>query len=235
MDTKTFQKPKNLYQYLYYNSYHPRSVFKGLIKGECISTNSSPELNFSNVDFWDVNTRLSLSKKLYVLSTSKLSENSTTNRPTCKETYLQMSPTTSVHRPENNHLTAVSQNAPRPRFITLKSQTLARELIRSKVHPTDEQFIDIILTVNGDTNTNHKTSGKMPQLQESSAVTTACNHPRCVTCKHLNCNSYFRSTATGKTFPIRHSFTCTSSNIMYLITCTKCKKQYNYRLHHYTT
>ena len=36
LDVKTYQKSKNLYQYLHYSSDHPRSVFKGIIRGECI-------------------------------------------------------------------------------------------------------------------------------------------------------------------------------------------------------
>ena len=36
LDTKTFQKQLNLYQYLHFTSNHPKKVFKALIKGECI-------------------------------------------------------------------------------------------------------------------------------------------------------------------------------------------------------
>ena len=34
LDTKTYQKPHNLYQYLHYNSNHQRSVYKSIISGE---------------------------------------------------------------------------------------------------------------------------------------------------------------------------------------------------------
>ena len=37
---------------------------------------------------------------------------------------------------------------------------------------------------------------------------------------------YFQSTATKKLFKIRHSFTCNSNKVIYLITCANCKKQY---------
>ena len=46
LDTKTFQKGLNLYQYLHYASYHPHNVFKAIIIGECIRyvrTNTTSE------------------------------------------------------------------------------------------------------------------------------------------------------------------------------------------------
>ena len=46
LDIKTFQKSQNLYQYLHFTSHHPKSVYKGLIIGECkryIRTNSREE------------------------------------------------------------------------------------------------------------------------------------------------------------------------------------------------
>ena len=52
---------------------------------------------------------------------------------------------------------------------------------------------------------------------------------------HINKNQNF--------YPLRHHFSCTSNNVIYLITCTKCKKQYvgmttkklNIRLNHHRT
>lgn len=35
LDTKTFQKQQNLYQYLHYTSNHPKHIFKSIITGEC--------------------------------------------------------------------------------------------------------------------------------------------------------------------------------------------------------
>ena len=46
LDTKTFQKQLNLYQYLHFSSHHEKKVFKAIIKGECVwyvRTNSTLE------------------------------------------------------------------------------------------------------------------------------------------------------------------------------------------------
>ena len=53
-----------------------------------------------------------------------------------------------------------------------------------------------------------------------------CNKPRCTICQHYLPNDYFQSTVTRHSFLIRHPFTCNSNNIIYFITCLKCKKQY---------
>ena len=56
--------------------------------------------------------------------------------------------------------------------------------------------------------------------------TQRCKQPKCTTCNHLSCKNNFTSTKTKTSYPIRHSFTCQSTNLIYLITCKKCNKQY---------
>ena len=53
-----------------------------------------------------------------------------------------------------------------------------------------------------------------------------CSNTRCATCRHFNPSRQFYSTATKKCFRVRDSYTCSSKHVIYLITCTQCKKQY---------
>ena len=115
---------------------------------------------------------------------------------------------------------------PTPRFISLGYPTLSKELVRAKLTPTDQQFIDIYLTTESCNNPNQPDYGRLPKLQTQSARVRKCNHPKGITCKHLNCSTQFTSTKTKVTYTIRHNFSCTSKNLIYLITCKKCKKQY---------
>ena len=90
----------------------------------------------------------------------------------------------------------------------------------------------------------HVDTGKLSMLKYRNVKTQPCRQPRCVTYYHLNCDKSFTST---KMYPLRHNFTCTSRNVIYLITCTRCKKQYvglttqqlnispNIRLNHHRT
>ena len=111
--------------------------------------------------------------------------------------------------------------------LQIRHRTLRQELIRTKLYPTDEQTLHMLLLQNEETSTGvHVNTGTLPMLRYRNVKTQPCGHPRCMTCHHLNCNKSFASTKTGKTYPLRHNFTCISKNVIFLITCTKCKKQY---------
>ena len=53
-----------------------------------------------------------------------------------------------------------------------------------------------------------------------------CNSPRCQTCQHLAMTKYFSSAYTRRNYTIKDTLDCKSRNIVYLINCKKCKKQY---------
>ena len=136
----------------------------------------------------------------------------------------------------------ISHLVPPPRFITLAYPNLQKSLIRASIHPTLEQSFDILFKLSHlRENTTHKINGHLPKLQATSSLVRHCNHKLCRTCNHLNCSPVFSSKTTKQTFPIRYKATCTSSYIIYLITCTKCRKQYvgmttkqlNTRIHHH--
>ena len=71
---------------------------------------------------------------------------------------------------------------------------------------------------------------KSPQIQTQTPPSTsqACNNKRCVTCQHFDPTptDSFTSHITGISYPIRNDATCLSSNVVYLIQCSKCGIQY---------
>ena len=56
------------------------------------------------------------------------------------------------------------------------------------------------------------------------AGTFSCSRARCYTCSFLNSTTSIPGPKSN--FVIRHNFTCTSSNIIYCISCIKCCKLY---------
>ncbi|OCT72372.1 hypothetical protein XELAEV_18035350mg [Xenopus laevis] len=53
-----------------------------------------------------------------------------------------------------------------------------------------------------------------------------CGQIRCITCKYLKTSKEFNSTVTKNVYRIKQYINCCSKGIVYLITCTKCGKQY---------
>lgn len=257
LDTKTFQKQQNLYQYVHFTSNHPKSLHKALIKGECIRyiRTNTVELNYNTM----VHVfKKRLKKRDYPVALIEKTIHQVTYKDRNKFlTINNHKPTPYKQRPIFKCLlppqfTALQHlilkdykvlNIPTPRFILLGHKTLKQELTRTRIHLTDEQIIDIAFTREESlTPTDvHNDTAKLPMLRYKNVRTEPCRHPRCTTCRHLNCEKCFKSTKTGKTYPLRHHFTCTSKNVIYLITCTKCKKQYvgmttqqvNTRLNHH--
>ena len=48
----------------------------------------------------------------------------------------------------------------------------------------------------------------------------------CITCEYLTEGKSVTFTSTNKEFMIKHNFTCHTKNLIYVITCANCKKQY---------
>jgi hypothetical protein len=257
LDTKTFQKAQNLYQYLHFESCHQRSIHKAIIIGECVRyarSNSSKENYNRMVQLFE--TRLHVRGYPPNFTKKTLALVSYDNR----QKFLQQTkPERAITRPplfkciappqfhqlkqiilENYSL--VQKYVNNPRFIALRNRTLHQELVRAKINPTDDQITDLAISF-ASPNSIHTTAGNLPQLRFRERFVRKCNHPRCSTCQHLQCQPTFTSTKTKISYPIRHHFTCKSNNLIYLITCTKCKKQYvgmttkqlNTRVNHHRT
>ena len=115
-----------------------------------------------------------------------------------------------------------------PRFVTLRHPTLRNFLVRAKLHPTDEQFIDLALQFENQQTGPHIETAVLPKLKNTTATVTQCKQINCSLCpQHLLTKSTFStSKKPHTTYRIRHNFSCSSKNLIYLITCNKCKKQY---------
>ncbi|XP_052280086.1 uncharacterized protein LOC127877843 isoform X4 [Dreissena polymorpha] len=53
-----------------------------------------------------------------------------------------------------------------------------------------------------------------------------CNRPRCTHCNNISICSSFNISVTGLSYDLRYDVDCTSRNVIYLITCKNCNKQY---------
>ena len=241
LDTKTFQKPLNLYQYLHFSSAHPKNVFKSIIRGECIRyirTNTTYETYKATVLLFTQRLHKRNYPKMFVdkiVHTVNYKDRQKylkekPHKPTCLLPLFKCFPPPQYKLLKQIVLKNYSElHFVSPRFIALRHQTLSNSLVRAQLRPTDEQLIDIELTLQTSPSNAHTESAKLPHLQQVKPTISPCGHPRCVTCRyHLLCHPTFQSThpRNRTVYHIRHSLTCTSSNVVYLITCSKCRKQY---------
>ena len=84
-----------------------------------------------------------------------------------------------------------------PRLAFRNTKTLKDHLVRSKL----------------------KTTYKKPKV-------TICGRKNCEICHILHQGDTFESSNTGKQYKINFSFNCNSRNVVYLLTCKICEKQY---------
>ena len=240
LDTKTYQKEQNLYQYLHFDSQHPRSQHKAVIIGECIRyarTCTTQETYDTMLGLFKERLKKRnyperfITKTMCIVSYTDRQKHLQTSKSI--KPYILRPILKCLPPPQYNTLKQIilknygTVQLPPPRFCTLRHTTLQQELIRTKLYPTDEQILDMLLFQTQKTSTDaHVNTGTLPMLRYRNVKTQPCRHPRCMTCRHLNCEKSFTSSKTGKIYPLRHNFTCTSKNVIYLITCTKCKKQY---------
>ena len=207
LDTKTFQKQLNLYQYLHFTSNHPKKVFKALIKGECIRyirTNSTQESYAATV--------YAFHKRLMSRGYPKafITKVTTTHQYADRQKYLkqnkpqQLQPKPPVYKcvasPQFHQLKQLVLQEYRtihflsPRFVPLRPPTLQNKLIRAKLQLSDDQLVDLILTLEPTTPSVHTVAAMLPKLKSFQNVTKTFRHPRCATCRtHLNCPSTFKS------------------------------------------
>ena len=220
----TLNPPLNLYQYLYYTSNHEKSRYKAIITGELIRyvrTNTSKEDYLAMTAL--LKTRLAAREYPVKLVTKIM--NTIQYEARCSILKALKPPPPKFYPPifkcilpprytllKNIILTNYSclQNTvPAPRFISTKSNTLGKD-----------QLFDIHVLLANQVVLTHSTAGHLPPLKAQTIRTKKCKHPRCATCTHLNCSKSLKCTRTGVSYTLRHNF-------IYVITCSKCQKQYN--------
>ena len=241
LDIKTYQKPRNLYQYLHFTSNHPTKIFKAIIKGECIRfarTNTTQEGYEAMVHL----LKLRLKRQGY--PAELLQKATCLVKYSHRHRYLRHGekPISTTSPPVYKALPPpqfkvlkhlVLQDYPKlqflsPRFIALRHPTVSNILVRTKLTATDEQFVDMSILFADKSATSHKTIADLPQFSYEKMTIQPCRKFNCSTCRHhlLTTPTFKANRKNSDTFSIRHKLSCQSKNIIYLITCMRCKKQY---------
>ena len=65
-------------------------------------------------------------------------------------------------------------------------------------------------------------TSKIQQSLGTNYFSKPCRKPRCITCNIINTHSKFNSSVFDKIFDLTEDLDCSSENIIYLVTCSKC-------------
>jgi hypothetical protein len=101
-----------------------------------------------------------------------------------------------------------------PQLVYKRGTTIANILSRNKFLSRID--IETTGTLNALLNENFNVSTSVSK----------CNVPRCLCCEHIQCISSYTGTDATQKFEIEGSFNCDSKDIIYMISCSKCRIHY---------
>ena len=240
LDIKTHIKPTNTQQYVHASSAHPPGTGRGIIKGELLRylrTNSN-EATFQTYKEKHVQNMKKRGYRQEVIDKSikgiNFSDRQRTladkphnagERLTFTTTYSPHLPTYRLRRLLVKHwhlieksplLSRLFPNRPTIAFRTYKN--IRKQLTRARLEDSK-----IVYKINRDLNLLCE---PLPAPNAPPLIKT-CNN-NCLTCKALDTKPYIRSTSksTYHNLKIKNTISCKSRNVLYVITCTRCKVQY---------
>ena len=211
--TKTYFKPTDTHQLLHKKSYHPNHTTKGILKSQLIRFKrlSSTYKNYSetcSILFSFLKSRgytASLFRKLkYAIWYNDQVQPSDNQKP--------MLPVILPY-------SGLAQNISNKYRHLLNTDKLLKNfkiISAYRIYPNLKQLL-----------VSSKFNKIIPTRNENTEGFRRCTSTTCVFCikYSFDCN-YFTSTSNGKKFKINDSLNCNSVNLIYLITCKRCKIQY---------
>ena len=228
--TKTHFKSTNTFSYLYGESNHPSSTFKGVYKGENIRIlrNTSEEETY-NSTFESIRGHFKKRKYPVNLLNSPVipfkdrdlyihSSNQHTGHPVTFVTTFNSNISIRNHilqdwprLSSDRELKQVFKDPPQISYR--HSPNLSQILVRAKL--------------DHDITTNTKIFTK-PVISTPSfpSKNIKCRNEQCGTCLQLTIRSHYSSYQTKHYYPIKDIFSCDTTGGIYLLECTICNKQY---------
>ena len=245
--TKLYKKPTNKKQYLSYNSEHPAHMKKSIPYAQALryrriiedDTILDQELETLQNNFTSrgyplktTNDQIKKARHLNRQTTITYKIKSTTEinftplvltfsnifNNNAKNTVYK---TVSRIWSELTSMAPILQKIKDPKIVFKKCNTISNSLECSKFPPK--------WWGNSTTLSKQTTSPLLNQITPNTCSTyysRPCNTQKCGNCTHIKRTNRFYSTTYNKTFKISNNFNCSSSNLIYLITCSLCKIQY---------
>jgi hypothetical protein len=218
LKTKVYFKPTDAHSLLHSNSFHPPHTVKGILKSQLIrfqriSSSWSDYLTSAKILFHSLKDRgyswSSMWRTMKDVWFYERNENITANTSKNEDNTTKLFPIivqyNSIGKRMASAYKSIINSSPishNYRTITAfrNSQNLTKKLIRNKTTST-------------------------PKAHPAFHF-VKCPHGKCKACPYISTNADFSSSVTNTKFKVQHNFNCGGSNLVYLITCNKCSKQY---------
>lgn len=230
---KPYFKPTNSFSYVLATSYHPRSTFKGIYRGENIRIlrNCSKEEDY-------IHTISMLQDKFKSRGYGRFIEE-ISNIPFTERSYWLYKP---GEKPTSQEITFTSYFDCNKHFLeALKEHwpiLSANEVTRRKLftkpvkicytnHPSIKNTL-VRAKISGTINTNQRTLVSPAPIiyTKFPSKNIKCRTTNCSCCDQLKESHDYVSFQTSKRYTIPKIFSCDSTNVIYLLECSHCFKQY---------
>ena len=221
LQTKVYFKPTDTHQLLHTHSHHPKHTTNGVIKSQLIrfkrlSTNFVQYNASCNILWSSLKHRGYSQSKFRKLKRDIYNRHINTNKKSTKTTQTDNNtdifPIVTYYDHQshkfNNYIRKQLNNVPAFKNVQMLSayknhRSLRNMIVSSKLKRTPQ---------------THQTQ-KTGSIQK-------CNHPRCECCKYMDTDITYNNSTNTATYQITKQFNCNSTNIVYLIKCKTCDKQY---------
>ena len=224
LKTKPYFKSTDTHQLLHKKSYHPTHTFRGLLKSQCI--------RFKRISSFKIEYDEACNTLKRVLVTRGYSSRffRTVKNNTWKdeEVARRKKDTESIQQKILPIITMYDEVGPKLNrtwkdIITSDDQFVNfRKISSYKIHKNLHKHLVHSTLISHSSNSNN-TSRAETELKIGS---TRCTNTKCKACNYITESKTFTSSHYNRTFRLHHNFSCKSSNIVYLVTCLRCSKQY---------
>jgi len=217
LQTRVYFKDTDTHQLLHRDSYHPKHTFRGLIRSQYIRFK---RLSSTQQDYMNTCKILNMYLKNRGYTYTQLRK----EMFDIWHNYVDQARGGTVEgegEREGNGgelFPIITEYGEEGKFFAHKF----REILKNSDTFKDKNFI-----------TAYKNSRNLKQLLVRSKLSPAydgnfraCGNARCQACKHAQEGELFRSTTHNKEFKYIQKTNCGTQNVIYLITCQKCNKQY---------
>ena len=236
LQTKVFFKPTASHQLLHTDSFHPPHTTRGVLKSQIlrykrISSNYTDFKHTCDKVFSVLETRGYKRKKMVQIR-NLIWKQAVKSRALTDAQTLQIMPLITTYNQvgvklAHNWFNILHKTnlATKNKFIRAYKNTrnIKSYLVRSQLKPLPSTSS----TLEPTTNTQQHNFIQVQPIKDTRPGFKPCKTLRCGACKiHASPSPLIHSTSLNLDFHINHHLTCASTNIIYVITCTKCNLQY---------